>query len=53
MRKSNMLDELIRQNADNEVFWEQTDREMKQLGLNFADEKYEDIIGEWKKRNGL
>lgn len=37
---------LIRQNADNEVFWEQTDREMKQLGLNFADEKYEDIIGE-------
>lgn len=36
-----------------EVFWEQTDREMKQLGLNFADEKYEDIIGEWKKRNGL
>ena len=49
----NMLNELVRQNADNEVFWEQTDREMKQLGLKFADEKYEDIIGEWKKRNGL
>lgn len=49
----NMLDEMVRQNADNEVFWEQTDREMKQLRLNFADEKYKDIIGEWKKRNGL
>lgn len=49
----NRLDGLIRENADNEVFWEHIDREMKQLGLNFADEKYEDIIGEWKKRNGL
>ena len=48
----NMLDEMVRQNTDNEVFWEQTDREMKQLGLNFADEKYEDIIGEWKKQVG-
>lgn len=47
------LDALIRDNAENEVFWEQVDRDMKRLKLNFADEKYEDIIGEWKKRNGL
>lgn len=47
------LDSLIRDNADNEVFWEHIDRDMKQIGLKFPDEKYEDIIGEWKKRNGL
>lgn len=47
------LDKLIRDNAENEVFWEHVDREMKQLGMNLADEKYQDIVGEWKKRNGF
>ena len=47
------LQSLITDNEENEVFWEHIDREMKQLKLNLADEKYEDIIGEWKKRNGF
>lgn len=53
LRFISFLDEFIRENEGNEVFWEQVDRDMKRLGMNFGNEEYEDIIGEWKKKNGL
>lgn len=37
----------------NEVFWEQLDREMKKIGLQFENEEYEDIIGNWKNENQI
>lgn len=53
LRFISFIDTFIRKNEDNEVFWEQLDRDMKRLNLNFGDEEYEDIIGNWKKKNGL
>lgn len=53
LRLISFLDEFIRKNEENEVFWEQVDRDMKRLGMEFGDEEYEDIIGDWKKKNGL
>lgn len=53
IRLINIVDGFIRENEGNEVFWEQVDRDMKRLNMNFGDEEYEDIIGNWKKKNGL
>ena len=45
--------DLAVQKQYDEVFWEHMDREMKRLKMDFPDEEYEDIIGEWKRKNNM
>ena len=52
-RLCHSVEELADKHKSDEIFWEHIDRDLHKVGLNFNDEKYEDIIGNWKKENQI